>query len=187
MFGPLPEGLSCRGDPHDPDSHWTVEVSCRRANLPVEIVGCVTLTAFFLGATLGVAALAASANSMPLVALVPCGGVLVVVWIALGLNAFSSARECVLRAVGRVAFHIDRAGVEVRQTPFGGQWRHELAACPDRPVVLTWAVTPGGDAVLIMVHGGRRREIGAPVTPDAAKYAARVIEGFQEMHAPPST
>jgi hypothetical protein len=189
-FGPIPEGVTCEGDPDDLRDRWSLELRCPRGSLFTEIL-----------ALLGLVLIAGPVTIAALVGLLgflgrPSAGALVGTLFATGMAAalvqaaFSQLRLCVLRWRGRVVIELGPEGLALRTSP----WRIRPLAPPEvrGPGAVSLRVTPverqrglaRGEARVELVHAQRAHRVLAPLTFDDATYAAKVVAAYEVARIP---
>lgn len=189
VFGPLPNGVVCRGDPHDPSAAWTIEITARRTSAVLDLVALFVTSLFLLGATLGAGSLLvitlADASSP---AVLVCGPLVALgIWLVIAVGCAGVARDCVVRLFGRLTVTLDRDGVAAHLAPTGSRWRHAYADVPGARVLVLLAIGARADVTATLAQGARRSELTVPLTQEAALYLQQVMAGFEDMHRPPAT
>ncbi len=178
-FGAMPEDVTCDGDPHDPRGRWDVVVRCAAqhqlheayASAMVGTMGGVmaVLGAALLGAgawlamqTMAEAGLAALA----VVAALPCGAG---AWLFLRA-AVSDARRWVLRWRGHLMVRLDGDALTISSMPITRSFETRGR------VGIVHAPLVAGDVSLVVVQGETRTTIDAPISEEAARYVASLVD-----------
>lgn len=188
VFGPLPDGVVCRGDPHDPASSWTIEIMARRATVVLDLIALLVTSLFLVGATFGAGSvlfITLTQGSSP--AVLVCGPLAALgIWLAIAAGCAGVVRDCVVRLFGRLAVTLDRDGVLAHLAPTGTRWRHAYADVPGARILVLLALGHRSDVTATLAQGARRSELTVPLTREAALYLQQVVEGFQAAHRPPA-
>ncbi|MBX7190595.1 MAG: hypothetical protein K1X94_00970 [Sandaracinaceae bacterium] len=183
-FGPMPEGVTCLGDPTDPTKAYRLEARCPRGSLGTEIASSVFLALvglLMVFATIGTAVvilegLSSGAGIGLAISVVPFGFVLGMS--VLSLRALrDQLRLTILRASGSVSLELADTGVEIDASP----WRvRPLKPLARRTSPISLHVAPlerdPHEARVHVAHDGRTVRLHAPLRTDDARYLARVVE-----------
>ncbi len=191
-FGPMPEDVSIDGDPEDPGSSWHVSVRCRRGSVAMDAFAtaglCVLATAPLASAGLtGWGAFEAVRGGWYGVASV--AGLACVIMVAAFAVFMSALRDqfrlTVLRWRGHIRLDLGRAGVDVCTTPWNVQPLRPAASRVSAPVrvEVTPLIGDASEAVMEIIHDGRKTRLRAPIGTDEADYVAKIVQAHEAWRA----
>ena len=175
-FGPIPESVTCEGDPFDPTSAWDLRVRCARGNGVVGLSIALVLTllvAAFAIVSMVMIVLAGLGEWPP--SLVHVGSTLVPA-ICMGVLATATRdqfRTTLLEQFGEVHAHLDRGSMEVTTPP----WPMDpLTASGTATLSVEPCAHDAARAWLALVESdGSTQRVHAPIGIDAARYLARIV------------
>ncbi|MBN8611450.1 MAG: hypothetical protein J0L92_12735 [Deltaproteobacteria bacterium] len=187
-FGPMPEGVTCEGDPDDLTSTWRLEARCPRGSLVTEwiaslgmVIGALVGTISVIGAGAVLIEIATRGRAIGVaIAIVPAL-FLVAIAVVVVRALRDQLRLTVLRSAGRVVLELAPSGVEITTTPWA------VRPLPPRerrvPSAVRLRVTPldrdPNEARIHVRHEGVEHRLHAPMLTDDARYLARVLEGYE--------
>jgi hypothetical protein len=187
-FGPMPEGVTCEGDPDDLAGTWHLEARCPRGSVVTEWIASAGLLVGVPGGVLVVLALGAGLVELGArgrdigAAIVIVPAVFLVIIAVVMIRALrDQLRLSVLRTAGRVVVELAPAGVEITAAP----WPVRPLAPRERrgPGLVGLHVRPldrdATEARVDASHGGKLHRLHAPMSTDDARYLAKIVETYE--------
>lgn len=191
-FGPMPEGVTCEGNPDDLTGTWHLEARCPRGSLVTEwfaaigmIVGVTVGMLFVIGASAALVQIGLRGRDIGAAITVVPALFLVVIAVVMVRALRDQLRLSVLRTAGRVVVELAPAGLEITAAPW-----------PVRPLSPRERRGPGPvglhvrpldrDATEARVdasHGGKMHRLHAPMSTDDARYLAKIVETYEAERA----